>query len=145
MDDFITIKCPGCGNDMQLDSKTKSGTCTNCSSKVNYRDARSMPSHIVAEEEEKEQFANSATVTPNDPARELPDSDAIEPKKISATAKQKAGTIASIVMYSIVLLIIIIVVISFPGVADFLLVVAIMFVIQIVMNVIKLIRVSKGS
>jgi DNA-directed RNA polymerase subunit RPC12/RpoP len=60
MVDFITIKCPGCGRDMQLDLINRNGSCSHCASKVNYRDAKSLPTHISAEPGEIERFAHAS-------------------------------------------------------------------------------------
>ena len=152
MDDFIVIKCPGCARDMQLDSKTRSGSCPHCASRVNYRDARSMPAHICAEPEEKEQFAHAFRDGRSTTEAESSESDEIVPEiKPSLLNKRKAGVIASIVIYSLTLLVILVVLMSLPGITDVIyktpvfIGVVLIFFLRIGFNVFKLIRLKKES
>jgi len=152
MDDFITIKCPGCGREMQLANETRSGSCSHCATRVNYRDAENLPSHISAETDEKGQFADSAEAARTNPDRVLQEADEIVPvKKLSYNSKKRIGAIASIILYSVTLIVGVYVIMILPGMYEnfiktpFFIIIAIIFILRIGLSVYRLIQTNKNS
>jgi DNA-directed RNA polymerase subunit RPC12/RpoP len=158
MVDFITIKCPGCGRDMQLDLINRNGSCSHCASKVNYRDAKSLPTHISAEPGEIERFAHASQALQgsenieNERSPEMSDPVLTDNgKEIDYNKKKKNSSKASIVVYSIILLLIIVLLMSVPGVVElfskspFFIFIIFIFVGRIGLSIFKLTVLNKGT